>query len=163
MDRSKHVVTPLVRRAVKGQWRRAGALATLSAIALAVLHGCASAPGGEESSDLVCHSAQQRRVRVEVNCGASGCRASVDHPRVLARGNDVVWIVDNKAGQSYAFPTDDGIFFKTEPGRNTFRCHREANGNRYACMNGKTRGTFEYGIRITGTPAVPPLDPWVVN
>jgi hypothetical protein len=30
-------------------------------------------------------------------------------------------------------------------------------------MNRGTASTFEYGVRVSGMPAVPPLDPWVVN
>lgn len=143
---------------------RAVAAAPLALVLVAGIHGCAAPPGGgPQPRDLVCHSAQQCRVQVEVSCGAGGCRAAVDHPRVFAQGNDVVWIVENKAGQSYAFPADDGIFFKTDAGRNAFRCRREGGGDRYACMNRKTKGTFEYGVRLSGSPAVPTLDPWVVN
>ena len=100
---------------------------------------------------------------MEVNCGPAGCTASVDHPRVLARGNDIVWVVANKPGQSYAFKTQGGLFFKSEAGRNVFRCHREAAGERYACMNRRDPGTYEYGIVLEGSPPVPVLDPWVVN
>jgi hypothetical protein len=134
----------------------------LAAIAIAaVVAGCA-APAGPRSDDLVCNSAQQCRVTVRVDCNP-GCTASVDHPRVMARGNDIVWIVANKPGQSYAFRAQDGVFFKTEAGRNVFRCHREAAAERYACMNRRDPGTYEYGIRLDGSPPVPVLDPWVVN
>jgi hypothetical protein len=138
---------------------RASALAI---VLVSALSGCA-APGGTESSDLVCNSAQQCRVNVEVACVQGACSMSVDHPRVFARGNDIVWLVVNKPGQSYVFPNDAGIAFKTEAGRNVFRCHAEANGDRYACMNRRTPGTYEYGIRLNGSPAVPPLDPRIVN
>jgi hypothetical protein len=30
-------------------------------------------------------------------------------------------------------------------------------------MNHGTQGEFEYAVQISGTPSVPPLDPWVVN
>ena len=136
--------------------------AALAAVAVgAVVAGCA-APGGPRSDDLVCNSAQQCRVTVRVSCNP-GCTASVDHPRVLARGNDIVWIVANQPGQSYAFRTQDGVAFKTEAGRGVFRCHREAAGERYACMNRRDPGTYEYGIVLEGSPPVPVLDPWVVN
>ena len=137
----------------------------LVAFALVALAGCASPPrggGDTEAKDLVCNSAQQCRVKVEVTCAQGTCRASVDHPRVFARGNDIVWIVDNKPGQSYVFAAD-GIAFKTEAGRNVFRCHPEANGNRFACMNNRTSGEYEYAVRLSGSPAVPLLDPWIVN
>jgi len=137
---------------------------TLAMLIVAVRGGCASPfGGGQESTDLVCNSPQQCRVIVEVTCPPDGCRASVDHPRVFARNNDVVWIIQNKPGQAYAFAATDGIEFKTQAGRDVFRCHPEANGSRYACMNGKVPGTYEYGVRIAGTPPVAPLDPWVVN
>ena len=160
MDSTKCVVARAARHPAGQRVRVAASIAAVALLAL--LHGCAKVPG-EESTDFVCHSAQQCRVTVEVNCGASGCRASVDHPRVLARGNDVVWIVDNKPGQSYAFRIEDGVFFKTDAGRQAFRCHREAAANRYACMNNRAPGTYEYGIQLIGSPAVPTLDPWVVN
>ena len=135
---------------------------SLAAVAIAAgLAGCA-APGGPRSGDLECTSAQQCRVIVSVTCNP-GCTASVDHPRVFSRGNDIVWIVDNKAGQSYAYRTPDGIFFKSAAGRDVFRCHREAARERYACMNRKDPGTYEYGIALDGSPPVPVLDPWVVN
>jgi hypothetical protein len=153
------VVANVAARQHAGVARRAGA--ALAASAVAALVGCA-APGGPRSDDLVCHSAQQCRVTVRVSCNP-GCTASIDHPRVLARGNDIVWIVANKPGQSYAFRARDGVVFKTEAGRGVFRCHREAAGERYACMNRKDPGTYEYGIVLEGAPPVPVLDPWVVN
>ena len=138
------------------------AKAAVAAIAVAAgLAGCA-APGGPRSDDLVCNSAQQCRVTVRVTC-SPGCTASVDHPHVMARGNDIVWIIANGPGQSYAFRTQDGVFFKTEAGRAVFRCHREAAGERYACMNRRDPGMYEYGIVLDGSPPVPVLDPWVVN
>ena len=140
--------------------RDAWALAVGGALALA---GCAMAPAGTEAADFVCNSAQQCRVEVRVGCKQGACRIAVDHPRVAARGNDVVWVVVNRSGQSYAFADDSGIAFKSGAGRDTFRCHAEANGSRYACVNRRTPGTFEYGIRLVGAPAVAPLDPWVVN
>lgn len=136
------------------------------AIAMAVaLAGCASAPsgGGTESSDLTCNSAQQCRVEVTVACAQGACSLAVNHPRVFARGNDVVWEIANAAGQGYAFADDSGIAFKREDGRSAFRCQREANGNRIACANRGTKGEFEYAVRVSGSPGVPPLDPWVVN
>jgi hypothetical protein len=138
------------------------AKAAVAAIAIAAgLGGCA-APFGPRPDDLVCNSAQQCRVTVRVTCNP-GCTASVDHPHVMARGNDIVWIIANGPGQSYAFRTQDGVFFKTQAGRAVFRCHREAAGERYACMNRRDPGMYEYGIVLDGSPPVPVLDPWVVN
>jgi hypothetical protein len=141
---------------------RRAARVLFAATLAALIAGCASPPRGGEPRDLVCNSAQQCRVTVRVDC-AGGCRAIVDHPRVHARGNDVVWIIDNKPGQNYMFRPSDGVAFKSEAGRAVFRCHAEAAGNRYACMNQRTPGEYEYGIHLDGAPAVPPLDPWIVN
>lgn len=138
------------------------AAVALAAIAVAAVVASCAAPGGPRSDDLVCNSPQQCRVTVRVDCNP-GCTASVDHPQVLARGNDIVWIVANKPGQSYVFRAQGGVSFKTEAGRNVFSCHREAAGERYACMNRKTPGRYEYGIALDGSPPVPVLDPWVVN
>jgi len=137
------------------------------AIVAVALAGCASRGGpdmgGHRHDDLTCHSAQQCRVQVSVACTGSTCKAAVEFETVAANGFDVVWEIVNKPGQSYTFADDSGISFKTEAGRNAFRCHREANGNRIACMNRGTQGEFEYAVRLSGTPVVPPLDPWVVN
>src|SRR4029079_5895113 len=113
--------------------------------------------------DLTCHSAQQCRVQVSVSCAGGTCGIAVQYPTVGANGVDVVWEIANKPGQSYTFADDSGIAFKTDEGRSVFRCHREANGNRITCMNRGTRAVFEYAVRVSGAPSVPPLDPWVVN
>ena len=139
-------------------------LAIAAAVALA---GCAGRggpeSGGHMKDDLTCHSAQQCRVQVSVSCTGSTCKLAVQYPVVGANGFDVVWEIVNQPGQSYTFTDDSGIAFKTDAGRNAFRCHREANGSRIACMNRGTRGEFEYAVRVGGAPSVPPLDPWVVN
>lgn len=127
-----------------------------------VLHGCAGFPGTSKEP-LTCHSAEQCRVIVEVvNCG-SGCQISVQHETVNSNGFDVVWEIRNGADQSYEFDGSKGIAFKTDAGKQVFNCHVEAGGNRYKCINRKDPGKFEYGVTLTGTPAVQPLDPWVVN
>ncbi|MEO8535884.1 MAG: hypothetical protein ABI533_00035 [Betaproteobacteria bacterium] len=136
------------------------AIAVVAAVALI---GCAAPRGGDESADVTCNSAQQCRVEVRVDCSKQPCRIVVDHPNVFARGNDIVWTVVNNAGQSYAFSRDDGVAFKSAAGRAAFSCHREANQARFACMNHRTPGRFEYAIRLDGSPPVGPLDPWVVN
>ncbi|HEX6136805.1 MAG TPA: hypothetical protein VF059_04060 [Casimicrobiaceae bacterium] len=137
---------------------------TLAAVlALAtVLYGCAPSPRGPEPRDLVCHSAEQCRVEVTVTC-APACSASVEYQRVFAKGHDVVWEIANTPGQSYVFDREAGIAFKTPAGRQAFRCNVEANGKRYGCRNGKAPGEYEYGVRLSGSPPVPPIDPWVVN
>jgi hypothetical protein len=125
------------------------------------LCGCAGAPPISKSP-LTCNSAEQCRVTVQVvNC--PHCAISVAHDTVEARGFDVVWEIANASGQSYQFDRDKGIGFKTNAGKQVFRCHVEANGSRYKCNNRKDAGQYEYGVTLVGTPAVTPLDPWVVN
>ena len=143
--------------------RNAFALSALTMLAVLAVSGCAGPPFSPEANDLTCNSAQQCKVEVSVACTGGACKLSVDHPRVFAKGFAVVWNIVNNAGQSYKFADDNGIAFKTEAGRNAFRCHVEENGGRIACMNRGTAGTFEYGVRVSGMPTVPPLDPWVVN
>ena len=167
MTHERHCTEPPAHGGTRAPARRPGRLAALAAVALLALGGCAATPGGPESGgskdDLVCNSAQQCRVEVHVTCAQGACRLAVDHPRVFARGNDVVWTIVNQPGQAYRFADDAGIAFKREDGRRTFRCHREENGNRIGCMNAGTAGEFEYAVVVSGMPAVPPLDPWVVN
>ena len=151
---------PLLGDSMGALHARTLAIALTAALALA---GCAAPPFSPDAGDLTCNSAQQCRVEVAVTCAQGACRLVVDHPHVFARGNDVVWNIANQAGQSYRFSDDNGIAFKTAEGRGVFRCHVEANGTRIACMNRGTPGTFEYAVRVSGSPAVPPLDPWVVN
>ncbi len=146
---------------------RCVARASLAVFAIAVpAAGCATMRDGTEAgggaADLTCNSAQQCRVKVTVACTPS-CAPAVDHPHVFARGNAVVWEIVNQPGQSYSFAGDDGIRFKSEPGRSAFRCRREASGNRVACANRGDNGEFEYAVHVAGSPAVAPLDPWVVN
>lgn len=131
-------------------------------VAAGVLYGCAGTPPISKSP-LTCNSPEQCVVIVRViNC-PSHCAISVRYDTVEARGFDVVWKMENDSGQSYAFDSNKGIEFKTNAGKQVFNCHVEANGNRYKCNNHKDPGQYEYGVTLVGTPAVPPLDPWVVN
>ncbi len=66
------------------------------------------------------------------------------------------------ANSRYRFPKD-GIVVRNEDGEFE-KCHAEENGMRFACMNlHKKPGTYKYTIRVEGSPAVPPLDPTIVN
>jgi len=62
----------------------------------------------------------------------------------------------------YTFPSN-GIVFASG-GSQFFDCHVEANGRRFTCRDRNTEaGRFKYTVNVTGSPAVPPLDPWIVN
>ena len=105
-------------------------------------------------------AASDHFVVVTVGGGTIG----VDKPEIEVRGRDQVifWNLRNGPGQNYSFPTD-GIHFKSPEGKAEFRCMRQ-NPTRFRCLDrGVTKGRFEYGVKLTGSPAVPELDPFVVN
>ena len=138
------------------------AKATLSAIVVcAVLVACATNPFGVEGRTLRCQG-QNCNVQVSVSCSLSVfCIASVDSETVeVSRGNspNITWQL---ISAGYTFPSN-GIVFASGAGQ--FECHVEANGRRFMCHNKHTKpGKYKYTINITGSPAVPPLDPFVDN
>ncbi len=89
------------------------------------------------------------------------CRASVDSDTVqVSRGNspNITW---RMISAGYTFPSN-GIVFAG--GANQFECHVEANGRRFSCKDRNTeRGKFKYTVNVSGSPGVPPLDPFVEN
>lgn len=63
---------------------------------------------------------------------------------------------------AYTFPKD-GIAIQNA-GDEFANCHPQANGYAFSCVNVHAKaGTYKYAIKVTGTPAVPPLDPTIVN
>jgi hypothetical protein len=88
--------------------------------------------------------------------------ASVDSETVqVSRGNspNITW---QMISSGYTFPSN-GIVFAS--GASQFvDCHVEANGRRFACKDRNTEsGKFKYTINVSGSPAVPPLDPFIAN
>jgi hypothetical protein len=129
-----------------------------------LLAGFAIAPGASAQS-LPCGQGNNHCITVTVGSGGDA-RISVDRPRLYVQGaNHVIfWQIKNTGSQSYRF-APNGVAFKTPAGQHEFSCGpRDATGRVYFCLdpNG-SKGTFEYGITLTGAPAVPPLDPWVIN
>lgn len=62
----------------------------------------------------------------------------------------------------YTFPRD-GIVIK-DAGDEFADCHPEPNGLRFSCLNKHSKpGTYKYTIKVEGSPAVPPLDPIILN
>jgi hypothetical protein len=112
---------------------------------------------------LICHSALQCVVKVEVKCAQSACTIGVNHLNVDANHNDVVWMIVAKAGQSYTFKDPGGIFFKEADGQKAFQCHAEVNGTRYKCHGDRDGKTHKYGIELVVSPPAKVIDPWVVN
>ncbi len=78
----------------------------------------------------------------------------------VTRGNSpkITWELMNS---NYTFPTN-GIVITN--GGTEFSCHAEANGRKFSCNNRHTvPGRYKYTVNVTGSPAVPPLDPFVAN
>lgn len=124
-----------------------------------VLAACVTAMGKQ---DLDCSNAAECRVQVSVKCAAS-CAIDVDHERVIGKRNgQIVWELQNQSGQTYRFDRTKGIVFPTDS-RTNFACHVEADGARFSCSNRGDRGEYKYTVNLAGSPAVGPLDPWVVN
>jgi hypothetical protein len=129
---------------------RALLLAVFTAIVLA---GCAITP--VSTQDLDCRNTPDCRVLVSVTC-ATTCAVTVDHDRVHSRRNGKIdWELQSPA---YTFDPANGIVFQ-----GAFACHVEANGRKYSCDNNAGPGQYKYTVNLLGSPAVGPLDPWVVN
>ena len=127
----------------------------------ATLLGCATSPFGPESKTLRC-TGQNCDVKVAVSCSLGlFCIASVDsHTVQVSRGNspNITW---EMISSGYTFPSN-GIVFAS--GDTQFECHVEANGRRFSCRDRNTVvGKFKYTVNVSGSPGVPPLDPWVSN
>ena len=84
-------------------------------------------------------------------------------PLYFSRGmKDVMITWRLPAGSAYRFPRD-GITIRDAGGEFT-NCHPEHNGLRFSCLNVHAMpGTYKYTIKVVGTPAVPELDPTIVN
>jgi len=123
-----------------------------------LLTSCAAPP--VRTADLDCRNTPDCRVQVSVNCSMSiFCSIAVDHDRVLGRRNGKIdWELQTPG---YTFNSVNGIVFPSAPA--IFSCHQEANGRRFSCDNRGDPGEYKYTINVVGSPAVGPLDPWVVN
>lgn len=127
----------------------------------AVLSGCATSPFGPDEKTLRC-SGPNCDVQVAVSCSLGMfCIASVDSTTVqVTRGNSpkITWQL---ISPGYTFPSN-GIVIAN--GGAEFNCRVEANGRRFACENRHTTtGKYKYTVNLTGSPPVPPLDPWIDN
>ena len=128
----------------------------------AALFGCATSPFGVDGRTLRC-TGQNCDVQVAVSCSLGlFCTASVDNETVqVSRGNspNITW---QMVSPGYTFPSN-GIVIQNA-GTEFVDCHVEANGRRFACHNKHTKpGRYKYTVNVTGSPAVPPLDPFVDN
>ena len=126
------------------------------------LLGCATNPFGGDTRLLRCQG-QNCDVKVAVSCSLGlFCTAFVDSETLeVPRGNspNITWEL---VSPGYTFPSN-GIVIQ-DAGGEFVDCHVEANGRKFACHNRHTKpGKYKYTINITGSPAVPPLDPWIDN
>ena len=66
------------------------------------------------------------------------------------------------ADSKYVFPKD-GIVVK-DAREEIVDCRPEKDGRSFSCLNKNTRpGKYKYNIKVEGTPAIPELDPVIVN
>ena len=125
-----------------------------------VLLGCATSRMDFDGRTLRCHG-QGCNVQVFVSCTGAACTASVDADTVqVPRGNSpkITWELTHS---NYSFQ-DNGIVIANSGAE--FACHVEAGGRRFACNNRHTTpGRYKYTINVRGSPAVPPLDPFIAN
>jgi len=126
------------------------------------LLACATNPFGGDAKLLRCQG-QNCDVQVAVSCSLGAfCTAFVDSETVqVPRGNspNITWQL---MSPGYTFPSN-GIVIP-DGGNEFVDCRVEANGRRFMCHDKHTRpGKYKYTVNITGSPAVPPLDPFVDN
>ena len=128
----------------------------------ATLVACATSPFGGDRRTLTC-AGQSCDVQVAVACSLGVfCTVSVDSDTVqVARGNspNITWQLIS-AGYTFG---SNGIVFP-EGGSEFVECHVEANGRRFKCHDKHAKpGRYKYTVNVTGSPGVPPLDPWIEN
>jgi hypothetical protein len=90
--------------------------------------------------------------------------APIPDLEVRDQGATISWMI---ATPGYTFP-DAGIAFdkpSNPPSTSTefVNCHRQGNGT-FRCTDRKnTLGKFGYTVKLEGSPAVAPLDPFIIN
>jgi hypothetical protein len=126
---------------------------------LAASDAAAQSPG-------LCTQPNEHCVVVRIAADAGGApKASVDVSELSISGTNhvIFWRIENAGAQAYRFP-DDGIAFTPE-GKQEFTCAAQGNsGLVFRCVDaGRTKGRFKYAVKANGSPAVPVLDPWIIN
>jgi hypothetical protein len=128
-------------------------LIVIGALAV-VLAGCSQASGQGASGG----GSGPHAPSVSVS---NGQIAVAPDPIIIEKGNkqDIGWQLQQ--GSPYRFP-NDGIVIKDAG--DEFKCNREQAGLRFVCKNNHSKpGEYKYTIKLEGTPAVQPLDPWIRN
>jgi hypothetical protein len=137
-------------------------LVITSTLALA-LGACAPTNMGITETALLsnpfCNAANNRCITVSVSSGQINAG-----DLLISSANHIIWWELVTTG--YSFPAD-GITIAS-PLPNEFTCRVALQGRIYFCINrNTTTGTglkkYKYSVKVTGSPAVPPLDPWILN
>jgi hypothetical protein len=134
---------------------------------LAIIAGASVPPALAQSAPGVCTQPNEHCIAVKIGNDVSGAlKISVDvsELRVTGTNHVIFWRIDNTAAQKYRFPAN-GIAFKSATGKQEFQCGTLGDsGLVFQCTDpNQTKGRFEYAVTVSGSPAVPVLDPWVIN
>jgi hypothetical protein len=132
----------------------------LVSVAAALMLSACATHGFDGHAGGMCNEANTHCVQVTV----SGGTIAVDREKLRVRGPShvIFWRINNAGGQNYSFPAN-GIDFDTDSGKKQFSCVRQQ-PTVFRCLDPNSeRGEFKYTVRLEGSPAVKPLDPWVIN
>lgn len=136
------------------------ALVTVIGLCSAVL-GCETRPfdSGRGKSDC---SGQSCDVRVTVTCAGTACSTSVNLNTLHVEHGQSPKITWELTNSNYTF-SSNGIVI-ANGGDEFSGCGPEANGRKFSCKDLHTKpGFYKYTVNVTGSPPVPPLDPFVDN
>jgi hypothetical protein len=138
------------------------AIAVVVAILIYNAKGPASGlPGGTPGP---CAGSNPHCIVVTVSGGAIVPIPDQDVNEVHDHSVNIDWVI---ATPGYTFPAN-GITFTGKPGMplpdpNEFSCSL-FNTTTFSCKDrNHTQGKFGYTVTLSGSPAVPPLDPYVIN
>jgi len=135
----------------------------VSAVIAIALTACHSMGFDSGAPPTGCAEANTHCIAVSVARDSKGqLGITVDRQKLTVHGPShvIFWRITDAAGYSFA---SNGIAFKTAAGQRQFSCVKQQAGV-FRCLDpNNERGEFEYGIKLDGSPPVPPLDPWVVN
>lgn len=140
-------------------------LAAVATMALAA--GSSTGPAGAQSGAGLCSQPNHHCIMVTIDkdpTGAYGINVDVRELTVRGSNHVIFWRINNVGAQKYRFPAN-GIEFKTAAGKREFGCAPQGSGGIVIrCTDpNQAKGRFEYAVRVSGVPAVPVLDPWVIN
>ena len=93
---------------------------------------------------------------------------AVDRPNVPP--HKIYWLIDSASTPGYAFAAGAISSFTPVPPTTSLpanefsNCGPSPQGDTFSCKDANSQpGTYKYTVTVTGSPAVPALDPWIVN